>query len=105
MHVASRSKGVGARGCLEAWGDRANVQTLWGILQAHDKVIVSRYSLSPKNRMTVIVRACAAFGLAVFEAGTEVTCLWPKGAAEIRFDVFAAGQVRERRIIGAGPVA
>ena len=50
----------------------------WGMLQADDAGIVTR---SPKGleMMTVIVIACAAFGLTVSKAKTEIMCLQTKG--------------------------
>ena len=43
--------------------------------------------------MTVIVTACAAFGLTVSEAKTEIMCLQTKGGEHVPFTVTAAGQV------------
>ena len=45
--------------------------------------------------MGVIVVVCAAIGLTVSEANTEITCLRPKGMPESTaiFNVKAAGQV------------
>ena len=46
--------------------------------------------------MTVIVTACAAFGLTVSEAKTEIMCLQTKGGGHVPFTVTAAGQVYKR---------
>ena len=54
-------------------------QTLWGMLYADDAGIVSRSPEGLENMMTVIVTACAAFGLTVSEAKTEIMCLQTKG--------------------------
>ena len=43
--------------------------------------------------MTVIVTACAALGLTVSEAKTEIVCLPTKDGGEVLFTVTAAGQV------------
>ena len=69
-------------------------QTMWGMLYADDVGIVSR---SPEEglekMMTVIMAACAAFGLTVSEAKTEIMCLQTKGGGHVPFTVTAAGQV------------
>ena len=46
--------------------------TLWGMLYADDAGIVSRSPEGLEKVMTVIVTACAAFGLTVSEAKTEI---------------------------------
>ena len=43
--------------------------------------------------MTVIVTACAAFGLTVSKATTEIVCLQTKNGGNVRFTVTASGQV------------
>ena len=72
-------------------------QTMWGMLYADDVGIVSR---SPEEglekMMTVIMAACAAFGLTVSEAKTEIMCLQTKGGGHVPFTVAAAGQVYKR---------
>ena len=52
---------------------------LWGMLYADDVGIVSRSPEGLEKMMTVIVTACAAFGLTVLEAKTEIMCLQTKG--------------------------
>ena len=47
--------------------------------------------------MTVIVTACAAFGLTVSEAKTEIMCLQTKGGGHVPFTVTAAGQVYKQK--------
>ena len=49
--------------------------TLWGMLYADDAGIVSRSPEGLEKMMTAIVTACAAFGLTVSEAKTEIMCL------------------------------
>ena len=46
---------------------------------ADDAGIVSRLPERLEKMMTVIVSACAAFGLTVSEAKTEIMCLQTKG--------------------------
>ena len=48
--------------------------------------------------MTVIVTACAAFGLMVSEAKTEIMCLQTKGGGHAPFTVTAAGQVYKQTV-------
>ena len=54
-------------------------QTLWGILYADDAGTVSRSPEELENKLTVIVTACAAFGLTVSDVKTEMMCLQTKG--------------------------
>ena len=46
-----------------------------------------------EKMMTVIVTACAAFGVTVSKAKTEIMCLQTKGGGHVPFSVIAAGQV------------
>ena len=48
--------------------------------------------------MTMIVTACAAFGLTVSEAKTEIMCLQAKGGGHVPFTVTAAGQVYKQTV-------
>ena len=48
---------------------------MWGMLYADDAGIVSRSPEGLEKMMTVIVTVCAAFGLTVLEAKTEIMCL------------------------------
>ena len=48
--------------------------------------------------MTVIVTACAAIGLMVSEAKTEIMCLQTKVGGHVPFAVTAAGQVYEQTV-------
>ena len=45
-----------------------------------------------EKMMAVIVTACAAFGLTVSEAKTEIICLQTKGGGHVPFTVTAAGK-------------
>ena len=69
------------------------------MLYADDAGIVSR---SPegleKMTVTVIVTACAAFGLTVSEAKTEIMCLQTKGGGHLSFTISAAGQVYKQMV-------
>ena len=68
---------------------------LWGMLYADDAGVVSQSSEQLRKVMGVIVVVCAAFGLTVSEAKTEIMCLRAKGMLEstATFSVEAAGQV------------
>ena len=62
------------------------------MLYADDASIVSRSPKGLEKMMTVIVTACAAFGLTVSEAKAEIMCLQTKGGGHVPFTVSAAGQ-------------
>ena len=68
---------------------------LWGKLYADDAGVVSQSPEQLRKMMGVIVVVCAAFGLTVSEAKTEILCLRAKGMPEstAKFSVEAAGQV------------
>ena len=59
-----KKKGRARAGRVDGQRKEEEAQTLWGMLYADDAGIVSQ---SPKGlgKMTVIVTACAAFGLTV----------------------------------------
>ena len=65
------------------------------MLYADDAGVVSQSPEQLRKMMGVIVIVCAAFGLTVPEAKTEIMCLRPKGRPEstTTFSVAAAGQV------------
>ena len=65
------------------------------MLYANHAGIISYSPEQPRKIMGVIVVVCAAFGLTVSEAKTEIVCLRPKGMLEstVTFSVEAAGQV------------
>ena len=46
----------------------------------------------------MIVTACAAFGLTVPEATTEIMCLRTKGGGHVPFTVTTAGQVYKQTV-------
>ena len=53
--------------------------SLWGTLCADEAEVVSQSPEQLRKMMGVIVVVCAAFGLAVSEAKTEIMCLRTKG--------------------------
>ena len=65
------------------------------MLYANDAGVVSRLPKKLRKMMRVIVVVCAAFGLTVSEAKTEIICLCMKGMPEATtiFSVEAAGQM------------
>ena len=79
-------------------GPEEEARTLWGMLYADDAGIASRSPEGLEKMMTVIVTACAAFGLTVSEAKTEIMCLQTKGGGHVPFTVTAAGQVYKQTV-------
>ena len=63
------------------------------MLYADEAGILSRSPEWLEKMMTVIVTACATFGLTVSEAKTDIMCLQTKGGGHLPFTVTAAGQV------------
>ena len=65
------------------------------MLYADDAEVVSQSSEQLRKIMGMIVVLCAAFGLVISEAKTEIMCLRAKGMPESTgiFSVEAAGQV------------
>ena len=76
-------------------GESVLATPLWGMLYADDAGVVSQSPEQMGKIMGVIVVVCAAFGLTVSEANTEIICLRAKGMPESTaiFNVKAAGQV------------
>ena len=60
-------------------GEPVLAKPLWGILYADDAGVVSQSPAQLRTMMGVIVVVCAAFGLSVSEAKTEIMCLRTKG--------------------------
>ena len=60
-------------------GESALVTPLWGMLYADEARVVSQSPERLRKMMGVIVVVCAAFGLTVSEAKTEIICLRAKG--------------------------
>ena len=76
-----KKKGAEGRGEASA-GESVLATPLWGMLYADDAGVVSQSSEQLKKMMGVIVVVCAAFGLTVSEAKTEIMCLRAKGMLE-----------------------
>ena len=76
-------------------GESIFATPLWGMLYTDDVGVVSQLPEQPRKMMGVIVVVCAAFGLTVSEAKTEIMCFRAKGMPEstATFGVEAAGQV------------
>ena len=87
-------RGVGGRGEATV-GESVLVTPLWGMLYADDADVVSQSPEQLRKMMGVIVVVCAAFGLTISEAKTEIMCLRAKGMPKstATFSVEAAGQV------------
>ena len=65
----------------------------WGMLSADDTGVVSQWPEQLRKMPGMIVVVCAAFGLNVLEAKTEIMCLLTKWMSESTtiFSVEAAG--------------
>ena len=89
-----KKRAAGGRGGA-AVGESVLATPLWGMLYADDAGVVSRSPEHLRKMMGVIVVVCAAFGLTVSEAKTEIMCLRAKEMPEstATFSVEAAGQV------------
>ena len=68
------------------------------MLYADDAGIISRSPKGLEKMITAMVTACAAFGLTVSEAKTEIACLQTKGGEHMPFTVTAAGQVYKQTV-------
>ena len=89
-----KKRGAGGRGEATV-GESVLATPLWGMLYADDAGVVSQSPEKLRKMMGVIMVVCAAFGLTVSEAETEIICLRAKGMSESTaiFSVEAAGQV------------
>ena len=92
-----KKRGAGGRGEATV-GESALAAPLWGMIYADDAGVVSQLPEQLRKIMGVIVVVCAAFGLTVSEAKTEIMCLRAKGMPEstATFSVEAAGQVHSQ---------
>ena len=83
----------------ETNGEPALATWLWGMLYADDAGVVSQSPEQLRKMTGVIVIVCAAFGLTVSHAKTEIMCLSTKGMPESTaiFSVEAAGQVYNQK--------
>ena len=76
-----KKRGAGGRGGATV-GDSVLATPLWGMLYADDAGVVSQSPQQLRKMMGVIVVVCAAFGLTVSEAKTEIMCLHARGMPE-----------------------
>ena len=102
VQLLRKKKGGGKEGRARAGrvdGPRKEeaAQTLWGMLYADDAGTVSRSPGELEQIMTVIVTACAAFGLTVSEAKTEIICLQTKGGGTCRSPFLQPGRCTSKR--------
>ena len=72
MHLRKK-KGTGGWGYATA-GESVLATPLWGMLYADDAGVVSQSSEQLRKMIGAIVVVCAAFGLTITEAKTEITC-------------------------------
>ena len=93
VHLRKKRE-AGGRGEVTA-GESVLATPIWGMLYAEDAGVVSQSPEKLRKMMGVIVVVCAAFGLTVSKAKTEIMCLRAKGMPEstATFTVEAAGQV------------
>ena len=93
VHLRKKRR-AGGRGGATA-GESVLATPLRGMLYAEDAGVVSRSSEKLRKMMGVIVVVCAAFGLTISEANTEIMCLRAKVMPEstATFSVEVAGQV------------
>ena len=89
-----KKRGAGGREDATA-GESVLATSLWGMLYADDAGVVSQSPEQLRKMMGVILVVCAAFGLTVSEAKTEIMYLRAKELPEPTaiFSVEAAGQV------------
>ena len=89
-----KKRGAGGRGKATA-GESVLATPFWGMLYADDTGAVSQSPEQLRRMMGVIVVVCAAFGLTVSEAKTEIMRSRAKGMPEsiVIFSVEVAGQV------------
>ena len=94
MDVWCTRKSKGGREEANA-GEPVLATLLWGMLYADDAGVVSPSPEQLRKMMGVTLVVCAAFGLTVSEAKTEIICLRTKGMPEstATFGVEEAGQV------------
>ena len=76
-----KKRGAGGRGEATV-GESVLATPLWGMLYADDAGVVSQSPEQLKKMMGVIVVVCAAIGLTVSEAKTEIVYLRAKGMPE-----------------------
>ena len=77
MHLTEEEKGRG-RGQVTT-GEPVLATPFWGMFYADDAGVVSQSPEQLRKMMRVIVVVCAAFGLTVSEAKTEIMYLFTRG--------------------------
>ena len=80
VHLRTK-KEAGWRGEAAA-GESVLATPLWGVLYADDAGVVSQSPEQLRKMMGVIVVVCAAFGLTISHAQTEIMCLRAKEMPE-----------------------
>ena len=92
-----KKRGAGGRGEATAV-DSVLATPLWGMLHADNTGVASQSTEELRKMLEVIVVVCAAFGLTVLEAKSEIMCLRKKGMPEstATLSVEAAGQVNNQ---------
>ena len=93
--IPDEEKGGGGAGGKQLPESQSSRHRFGGILYADDAGVVSRSLEQLRKMMGVIVVMCAASGLTVSKAKTEIMCLRAEGMPEstATFSVEAAGQV------------
>ena len=101
---------------LVAWGqggatviEPVLATSLWGMLYADDAEVISHSPEQLRRMVGVIVVLCAAFGLTIWEAKTEIMCLRTKGMPAFEgfndwggrgYDDFVSGEVTKTALSG-----
>ena len=93
-----KREGRARAGRVDGQRNQEAAQTWWEKLYADDVGVVSRSPDGLGRMMTVIVTACAVFGLTVSEAKTEIMCLQTNGGGHVPFTVTASGQVYKQTV-------
>ena len=76
-----KKRGAGGRGEATA-GESVLATPFWGMIYADDAGVISQSPEQLRKMIEVIVIMCAALGLTVSEAKTEIMCLRAKGMPE-----------------------
>ena len=82
--------------------EEEEAQRLWGMLYVDDAGIVSRSSEGLEGMTAVIVTACSAFGLTVFEAKTEIMGPQPKARGRYRSQSMQPARYTNHRVCVLG---
>ena len=90
MHLRKKKGAGGGRGEANA-GESVLATPLWGILYADDAGVVLQPPEQLRKVMGLIVVVCAAFGITVSEAKTEILRLRTKGDAGVHRHIQRRG--------------